>query len=169
MTVDQVQHHTARAGKYLTFKLGSEEFGIVIMKVKTIIGLMEITKVPRTPHFVRGVINLRGQIIPIVDMRKKFGMETIDDTRETTIIVVEVRKSDHIQEIGIVVDSVSEVMDISEENIDDTPEFGSEFESDFIMGMAKAKGRVISLLSIEQILSTDEIVKLAELNQGAND
>ena len=152
-----------RAGKYLTFKLGSEEYGIVIMKVKTIIGLMEITKVPRTPYFVRGVINLRGQIIPIVDMRKKFGMEDVDDTRETTIIVVEVSKADTIQEIGIVVDSVSEVMDIENENIDDTPEFGSGFDSEFIMGMAKAKGRVISLLSIEQILSTEDVVSLGKM------
>jgi len=158
-----------RAGKYLTFKLGSEEYGIVIMKVKTIIGLMEITKVPRTPFFVRGVINLRGQIIPIVDMRKKFGMEDVDDTRETTIIVVEVSKADTIQEIGIVVDSVSEVMDIENENIDDTPEFGSGFDAEFIMGMAKAKGRVISLLSIEQILSTEDVVSLGKVATSAEE
>lgn len=166
MGEEKLKKHTARAGKYLTFKLGSEEYGIVIMKVKTIIGLMEITKVPRTPHFVRGVINLRGQIIPIVDMRKKFGMDEIDDTRETTIIVVEVSKDDNLQEIGIVVDSVSEVMDIEDENIDDTPEFGSEFDSEFIMGMAKAKGRVISLLSIERILTADEVVSLSQLQQA---
>jgi len=162
MTTD-TKTHISRAGKYLTFKLGSEEYGIVIMKVKTIIGLMEITKVPRTPHFVRGVINLRGQIIPIVDMRKKFGMDDVDDTRETTIIVVEVSKADTIQEIGIVVDSVSEVMDIEDEHIDDTPEFGSGFDSDFIIGMAKAKGRVISLLSIEQILSSEDVLSLGKM------
>ena len=167
MSEEQVLESQIRAGKYLTFKLGNEEYGIVIMKVKTIIGLMEITRVPRTPHFVRGVINLRGQIIPIVDMRKKFAMEEIEDTRETTIIVVEVNKEDSIQEIGIVVDSVSEVMDIEEENVDDTPEFGSEFDTEFIMGMAKAKGRVISLLSIEKILSSDEVVSLSALQNSA--
>ena len=156
----ETQLSTMRAGKYLTFKLGSEEYGIVIMKVKTIIGLMEITRVPRTPKFVRGVINLRGQIIPIMDMRKKFGMESVDDTRETTIIVVEVEKSSRLQEIGIVVDSVSEVMDISHEQIDNTPEFGSGFDSEFIMGMAKARGRVISLLSIEKILSTEDMLQM---------
>ena len=169
MAEEQELNKNTRAGKYLTFKLGNEEYGIVIMKVKTIIGLMDITKVPRTPHFVRGVINLRGQIIPIVDMRKKFVMEDKEDTRETTIIVVEVNNKESMQEIGIVVDAVSEVMDIEESDIDDAPEFGSDFDTEFIVGMAKAKGRVISLLSIEHILSADEVINLSSLNKSADE
>lgn len=165
MTDEKTVEKSKRAGKYLTFRLATEVYGIAIMKVKTIIGLMEITKVPRTPQFVRGVINLRGQIIPIVDMRRKFGLEDTEDTRETTIIVVEVNKSESMQEIGIVVDSVSEVMDIEEGHIDDAPEFGSEFDSEFIMGMAKAKGRVLSLLRIEKILSSDDINVLKKMQK----
>ncbi len=154
-----------RAGKYLTFKLGPEEYGLIIMKVKTIIGLMDITAVPRTPKYVRGVINLRGQIIPIVDMRLKFGMKQTEDTRETTIIVVEIPKDDSMEEIGVVVDAVSEVLDITEEEIDDAPSFGGSFEEDFILGMAKIKKSVISLLNVDKILSTSEIVELIKATE----
>ena len=156
------QKESVRAGKYLTFKLGDEEYGLMIMKVKTIIGLMDITEVPRTPEYVRGVINLRGQIIPIVDMRLKFGMPETEDTRETTIIVVEIPKNDSMEEIGVVVDAVSEVLDIPEAEIDDAPSFGGSFDEDFILGMAKTKKSVISLLNVDKILSTSEIVELTK-------
>ncbi len=143
-----------RAGKYLTFKLGEEEYGLEILKVRTIIELMAITPVPHTPHFVKGVINLRGQIIPIADLRLKFGMSEIEETHETVIIVVEVVGEDKQNvDVGIMVDSVSEVLDINGDDIEDAPTFGGSIDSNFILGMAKAKGSVKILLNIDQVLS----------------
>jgi purine-binding chemotaxis protein CheW len=157
-----------RAGKYLTFQLEEEEFGIDIMLVKTIIGLMDITKVPKMPDYVRGVINLRGMIIPVVDLRLKFGMEMVENTRETTIIVVEVNFENRQDQIGVLVDRVREVLDISEEDIEDAPTLGASMDTNFIIGMAKTKKRVISLLSIEKVLSMQEIVKIGKLSQEMN-
>lgn len=158
----------ARAGKYLTFNLCSEEYGIEILKVREIIGLMDITSVPRTPDNIRGVINLRGKVISVVDLRTKFGLESTEDTEETCIIVMDVsRNGDKIQ-IGILVDSVSEVLDIIQEDIADTPSFGSDLNTDFILGMAKSKGSVKILLNIDMVLSAaelagiDDIVKTVE-------
>jgi len=157
-----------RAGKYLTFQLDDEEFGIDIMLVKTIIGLMDITKVPKMPGYVRGVINLRGMIIPVVDLRLKFGMKMAENTRETTIIVVEVKFESRQEQIGVLVDRVSEVLDITEDDIEDAPTLGASLETNFIIGMAKTKKRVISLLSIDRVLSMQDIIKLGELSQSSN-
>jgi purine-binding chemotaxis protein CheW len=157
-----------RAGKYLTFQLEEEEFGIDIMLVKTIIGLMDITKVPKMPDYVRGVINLRGMIIPVVDLRLKFGMDTVENTRETTIIVVEVNFENRQDQIGVLVDRVREVLDITEGDIEDAPTLGASMDTNFIIGMAKTKKRVISLLSIEKVLSMQDIVKLSKLSQETN-
>ncbi len=146
-----------RSGKYLTFRLGAEEYGLEILKVREIIGLMDITKIPRAPNFVRGVINLRGKIIPVVDTRIKFSMAAIDNTEETCIIVVEVKRSGESVEMGMLVDAVSEVLDISGADIEDAPEFGSEVDAKFILGMAKAKGSVKILLDIDKVLTQKEL------------
>jgi len=151
-----------RAGKYLTFKLAGEEYGLQILKVREIIGLMEITKVPRTPHFVRGVINLRGKVIPVVDLRAKFGMEHAEDTEETCIIVVEMERDGSAVQMGILVDTVSEVLDIVEEEIEEAPSFGAEVDTGFILGMAKAKGAVKILLNIEEVLTAGELLVVSE-------
>jgi purine-binding chemotaxis protein CheW len=148
------------AGKYLTFKLGGEEYGLEILKVREIIGLMDITIVPRTPAYVRGVINLRGKIIPVVELRVKFGMESIENTEETCIIVVEVVRHEKGVEMGILVDKVSEVLDINDSEIEDAPSFGAGDESNFIMGMANAKDSVKILLNIDAVLSGEEIVEM---------
>ena len=152
----------ALAGKYLTFKLVNEEYGLEILKVREIIGMMSITKVPRTPAFVRGVINLRGKVIPVIDLRRKFGMENVADTEETCIIVVDVSKAGEKLQIGILVDSVSEVLDIKGDDIEDAPSFGTNLDTDFIMGMAKAKGTVKILLNIEKVLSSTELEALKQ-------
>lgn len=152
-----------KEGKYLTFKLGDEEYGLEILKVREIIKLMDITVVPRTPPFVRGVINLRGKVIPVVDLRKKFGMQTAEDTDETCIIVVEVSESQEKFHTGILVDSVSEVLDIVGEDIEEAPSFGSGFDGRFILGMAKTKDSVKILLDIEKVLSADEIVAVGSV------
>jgi purine-binding chemotaxis protein CheW len=150
-----------REGKYLTFSLAKEEYGIGILKVKEIIGMMTITPVPQTPSFVKGVINLRGKVIPVIDLRLKFGMEEIEYDERTSIIVVEVRGGTGTVQIGIVVDSVSEVVNIKSEDIEDTPTFGTRLDTDYILGMAKLSGGVKILLDIDQVLTDEEISDLS--------
>lgn len=146
----------ARGGKFLTFYLGEEEYGLEILKVQEIIGLMSITRVPRTPEFVRGVINLRGKVIPIVDLRSKFRMEAVADTEETCIIVVQTQGV----QFGVVVDRVSEVVDLKDENIEEAPEFGAEIDTDYILGMGKSGTRVRILVDIDRVLSREELGEL---------
>ncbi len=156
--IDQATKAMAeREGKYLTFSMAEEEYGIGIIKIKEIIGMMPITSVPQTPEFVKGVINLRGKVIPVVDLRLRFGMESIDYTERTCIIVVEIEGQSGTVMIGIVVDSVSEVLNIKTEDIEDTPNFGTKLDTDFILCMAKMEGRVKILLDIDQVLSSAEI------------
>lgn len=138
-----------KAGKYLTFVLAEESYGLEILKVREIIDLMGITAVPRTPGFVKGVINLRGKVIPVVDLRLKFGLAEAQHTPETCIIVVNVGNV----EVGILVDKVSEVLDIPAEDIEDSPSFGNEIDTDFILGMGKANGRVTILLDITKVMA----------------
>lgn len=139
-------------GKFLTFFLAEEAYGLEILKVHEIIGLMPITRVPRTPEFIRGVINLRGKVIPVFDLRLKFGMPTIAQTDETCIIVVEVGTV----EMGIVVDKVSEVLNIGSNEIDDAPSFGVSVNTDFILGIGKSNNKVIILLDISKVLTYTE-------------
>lgn len=152
----------ALAGKYLTFKLGSEEYGLEILKVREIIGLMTITPVPRAPGYVRGVINLRGKIIPVVDARRKFAMPEKGDTEETCIIVVDVSARGGSVDMGILVDTVSEVLDIASADIEDTPAIGNDAAVEFILGMAKTGDSVKILLDIDRVLSTDAPTAVAE-------
>ena len=149
-----------REGKYLTFTLADEEYGISIMKIQEIIGLMKITTIPRTPEFVKGVINLRGKVIPVVDLRLRFGMEAVDYTDRTCIIVVEIEGQAGTVLTGIAVDSVSEVLNIKGEDIEDTPTFGIKLNTEDILGMAKVEDRVKILLDIDRVLSADEVMLL---------
>lgn len=145
-----------RGGKYLTFALGNEEYGLRILKVREIIGFMEITAVPRTPPHVRGVINLRGQVISVVDLRSKFGMPPRERTEETCIIVVETHAADRKVSIGLIVDRVSEVLNIADENIEDAPSFGDgSADAEFILGMGKIGPAVKILLDIDRVLDGD--------------
>jgi purine-binding chemotaxis protein CheW len=155
-----VQTMTMKTGKYLTFTLADEDYGIGILKVKEIIGMMPITSVPKTPQFVKGVINLRGKVIPVIDLRVKFDMGESDYTERTCIIVVEIYTEDETVLIGIVVDSVSEVLNIQEDEIEDTPAFGTQLDVDYILGIAKTEGGVKILLNIDRVLSSDEISSL---------
>jgi len=149
-----------REGKYLTFALAGEEYGISILKIKEIIGMMPITTIPQTPEFVKGVINLRGKVIPVADLRLRFGMERIDYTERTCIVVVEISGGSGTVMIGIVVDSVSEVLNIKGGDIEETPTFGTRLETDYILGMAKVQGGVKILLDIDRVLSRDEVTLL---------
>ncbi len=149
-----------REGKYLTFSLDCEEYGIGILKVKEIIGMIRITPIPQTPGFVKGVVNLRGKVIPVVDLRLRFGMEATDYTERTCIIVVEIDAREGFLQIGIVVDSVTEVLNIRSADIEDTPQFGVSLNTDYILGVAKTGGGVKILLDIDRVLTRDELVLL---------
>lgn len=149
-------------GKYLTFILAEEEYGIEILKVKEIIGIMTVTTVPNTPDYVKGVINLRGKVIPVADLRTKFGMKTTNHTERNCIIVVEISTQEEKILMGIVVDSVSEVLNIRAGEIEETPNFGSRLDTDYILGMAKTNGGVKILLDIDRVFRTEEVNVLAE-------
>jgi purine-binding chemotaxis protein CheW len=149
-----------QGGKFLTFALGSEEYGIPIQKVKEIIGIMDITNIPRTPQFIKGVINLRGRIIPVMDLRLKFGFEEKAYNQRTCIIVVEINIADSKRMMGIVVDTVSEVVNIQSGEIEPPPQYGTHADNEFLIGMGKVKGKVILLLDIERVLTGEELVLL---------
>lgn len=151
-----------KEGKYLTFALGTEEYGLEILKVREIIGYMEITAVPRTAQYIKGVINLRGQVIPVIDLRSKFGMAQAQVSEQTCIIVVEVNQDNQSLSTGIIVDRVEEVLDIEGKNIEQAPNFGSDVNTDFILGMGKVGDSVKILLNIDKVLAGSELETIAQ-------
>lgn len=160
LAVSKAGRDHRREGKYLTFTLAGEEYGIGILKVKEIIGMITITAVPQTPPHIKGVINLRGKVIPVIDLRLKFGMPPMEYTERTCIIVIEISRAvGHIL-IGILVDSVSEVLNIKGADIEDTPNFGTKLNTDFILGMAKAGSAIKILLDIDRVMNADEVAAL---------
>jgi purine-binding chemotaxis protein CheW len=154
-----------RAGKYLTFQLSNEEFGIRVLKVREIMGIQEITAVPQTPAHIKGVINLRGKVVPVVDLRLKFGLAAADYTQRTCIIVTQVQGESGPVMMGIVVDGVSEVLNLTGAEIEDTPDFGEEISGSYLLGMAKVKGKVKILLDIDRVLSTQDLHNLNAILQ----
>lgn len=154
-----------RTGKYLTFVLGREEFAIQVLKVREIMGIQEITAVPQTPSHVKGVINLRGKVIPVVDLRLKFCLPEMEYTQRTCIIVVQVNSVGVTLHTGIIVDEVSEVLNLAAGDIEDTPDFGDGGGSagTYLLGMAKVKGKVKILLDIDRVLSSQEAQGLSAL------
>lgn len=151
--------------KYLTFILADEEYGLEILKVREIIGILKITSVPKIPDYVKGVINLRGVIIPVIDLRLKFGIAEAEYTQETCIIVVnvEIKKKEVL--MGIIVDTVNEVLDISADNVEEAPSFGGSVETEYILGMGKVKNSVKILLDIDKVLSSKELLAISKLQQ----
>ena len=149
------------AGKHLTFNLQRESYGIDVLKVREIIRLTSITAVPQMPAYVKGVINLRGKIIPVIDLRLRFGFTGAKDTDLTCIIVVQVKMPDGKNtQMGLVVDGVEEVANIAEADIEETPDFGGNISTHFIIGMAKVKGTVKTLLNIDRVLAADELQQI---------
>ena len=144
--------------KYLTFNLAQVVYALEILSVKEIIGLMRITRIPRTPAYVRGIINLRGQVIPVVDLRVKFGIEPIEDTESSCIIVVQLADREKDITAGVLVDSVAEVLDMDGNCIEDTPTFGAGIETDFIQGIGKTGDRVVIILDIEKTIDFHELL-----------
>lgn len=154
-----------RAGKYLTFRLGREEFGIPVLFVREIMGVQDITGVPGMPSHLKGVINLRGKIIPVVDLRLKFGFPEAAFSQTTCIVVVQVVQEGQQSLIGLIVDSVSEVLTFAGTDIEDAPDFGEGVETPFVLGIAKYKGTVKILLKIEDVLTLQELRGLESLIQ----
>jgi purine-binding chemotaxis protein CheW len=146
--------HTS-GGKFLTFALGNEEYGVPVLKVREIIKVMDITQVPQVPPHVLGVINLRGKVIPVIDLRRKFGFAATEYTERTCIIVVDVDLPTVRVMMGIVVDSVSEVLNVSDSEMEETPDFGGRTTTDYILGLAKVKGAVKILLDLDRVLGSD--------------
>lgn len=142
------------AGKYLTFALGAEEYGVPVLKVREIIKMMDVTAVPQVPSHIRGVINLRGKVIPVIDLRLKFGLPAQEASDHTCIIVVEVAYNQRRLMLGVIVDGVSEVLNIAGEEIEPTPEFGERLHTEYMRGIAKVKGTVKLLLDLDQVLAS---------------
>ena len=152
---------SASAGKYLTFVLGRESYGIPVLKIREIIRMQNITLVPQMPDYIRGVINLRGKIIPVVDLRAKFGLAGTEATERTCIVVVQVASpSGTSLSMGLVVDAVEEVINIGASDIEATPDFGTKLDTEYILGMAKIKGAVKSLLDIDRVVAVEAISPL---------
>lgn len=140
----------SRSGKFLTFFFGEEEYGIEILRVREIIGLMSITDVPRTPDYVRGVVNLRGKVVPIIELRLRLDLPSIEATEETCVIVVQAAD----EMVGLIVDKVSEVTDIAAGEVVDAPSLGAHVNTDYLLGLGKSEGRVRLLLDIDAVLDT---------------
>ncbi len=153
---DQVR--TLQGGKFLTFLMANEKYGLEILKVREIIGMLDVTSIPTTPAFIRGVINLRGKVIPVVDLRLKFGIEAKEDTERTCIIVVHLSRATQQMTMGIIVDEVSDVLDIDQAQIEPPPSFGADVKTDFILGMGKVDQKVITMLDIDRVLTEQEVV-----------
>ena len=146
-----------KQNKYLTFSLDQEQYGLEILKVRGIESLLSITKVPKMPAYIKGVINLRGKVIPIIDLRLKFDMEAIDYNDRTCIIVVEIQGKKDLVIMGIIVDKVLEVLNINSDDIEEKVNFGTKIRTDYILGIAKAKDGVKILLDIDKVLTTEEL------------
>jgi purine-binding chemotaxis protein CheW len=153
--------------QYLTFTLGEEMFAIGILAIREIIEYGNLTEVPMTPPFIRGVINLRGAVVPVVDLAVRFGREPRPSSKRTCIVIIDIASANGTQEMGIVVDAVSEVLEIPDADIEPPPEFGARIRIDFISGMGKVNGKFVVMLDVERILSLDEVAVIASVGVHA--
>jgi purine-binding chemotaxis protein CheW len=150
------------AGKYLTVVLENEAYGIAVLKVREIIRMQKITPVPQMPGFVKGVINLRGRVIPVVDLRVKFGLKA-EFAERTCIVVVQVKlPTEQIVQMGLIVDSVEEVVTLTAEEIEPTPDFGTKIDTSYLLGMAKVKGQVKTLLDIDRVVAPETVQAISQ-------
>ena len=162
-TVEQIQENNPdNANQYLTFMLGKEEYGIEILKVQEIKGWGQVTKIPNTPNYILGVINLRGAIIPVMDLRLRFCLESADYTPTTVIIVTNVRLSNKTRTVGLVVDAVSEVYSIDESCFSPAPELGNSIDTAYVSGLATVEGKMIILMAVEHLVSQEMLSSVPE-------
>lgn len=160
-------HGVTEQTQYLTFMLSGEMFAIGILAIKEIIEYANLTTVPMMPACIRGVINLRGAVVPVMDLAARFGKASTAVTKRTCIVIVEVEAGEERQDVGVVVDAVNEVLDIAAADIEPPPSFGAKIRTDFIRGMGKINDRFVILLDVNQVLSVDEVGSLAELGASA--
>jgi purine-binding chemotaxis protein CheW len=154
---------SALAGKYLTFTLNSESYAIPVLKVREIIRLVSITPIPQMPAFIKGVINLRGKIVPVADLRLRLNLDAAQPTERTCVVVVHVKMASGVAiHLGLVVDGVEEVLNLAAADIEETPEFGAKLHTEFLLGIAKVKGKVSALLNIDRVLGTEAMESLAK-------
>lgn len=153
--------------QYLTFMLGGEMFAIGILGIKEILEYGQLTSVPMMPAFVRGVINLRGAVVPVIDLSARFGRHNAEVTRRSCIVIIEADNDGNTQDIGLMVDSVSAVLEIARSEIEPPPAFGAKIRADFISGMAKVNGAFVIVLNVDQVLSVDEMTLLSEASDPA--
>ena len=152
--------------QYLTFSLGGDMFAIGILHIKEIIEYGTLTTVPMMPEFIRGVINLRGAVVPVVDLSARFGRHATDISRKTCIVIIEVQTQEGKQDVGVIVDAVSEVLEIPAAEIEPAPSFGAKIRVDFISGMGKIDGRFVIILNVDRVLSVDEMTMLTQVGGG---
>ena len=155
--------HTDEVSQFLSFTLGSEDYGVDILRVQEIRGWQQVTRVPNAPAHMLGVLNLRGVIVPIIDMRMRFRMSNVEYAPTTVIIVLSVQGASGTHVFGIVVDSVSDVLDVRARDVKTKPDFGAAVSTDFISGLATVGERMVMLLDIDKLLSADELAALAEV------
>jgi len=163
MSVAEISQTT----QYLTFKLQDEIFALDIATVREVLDFTTVTKVPRTPDFMRGVINLRGSVVPVIDLRLKFGMTATEKTVNTCVIIVEVKVNNESVILGVLADSVQEVMDLDAEHIEPAPRIGTHLKTDFIKGMGKHNDRFLMLLDIDRVFSSEELADMQETGEVA--
>ena len=156
------QTNLAHAGKYLTFSLAEEHYGLEILRVQELVGLLPVTRVPRLPAFVAGVVNLRGRVIPLVDLRLCFGMPASAMDDRTCVIIVGVERAGGHSAMGVMVDGVSDVVQLAQEAIEPTPEFGTSVDTSFVTGVGRLEDRVVLLLDIDKVLSSGELDAIAQ-------
>jgi len=166
-STDSDESHSDEIEQYLTFMLGGKVYGLEILNIKEIIEYGEITEVPMTPDFISGVINLRGSVVPVIDLSQRFSGKSTEQTKRTSIIILEVKNDDLSIEIGITVDMVNEVLDIHSDEIEPAPSLGNQIQTNFISGMAKVDGKFLILLDIENALSTDELSMVGSIQSDA--
>jgi purine-binding chemotaxis protein CheW len=162
-----LKNENAGTQQYLTFLLGGEMFAVAILNVKEIIEFGSLTSIPMMPSFIRGVINLRGAVVPVIDLSCRFGNQPSAVARRTCIVIIELQEGDQKHDIGVMVDAVSEVLEISQAEIEPAPAFGARIRADFINGMGKINGKFVIILSVAKVLSTEEISMLTQMSEGA--
>lgn len=159
-------HDKADAAQYLTFELGTEVFAINILNIKEIIEYGQVTEVPRMPSFIRGVINLRGSVVPVIDLSARFGKAASKVSRKSCVVILEVMFEDEQHVVGVMVDAVNAVLDIEDSQIEPAPTFGANIRSDFIQGMGKVEGKFVIILDVNYVLSMDEMAALVSIDEA---
>jgi len=169
MSAEEMAENTAGTNQYLTFTLGDEDFALDIVKVREVLDYTTITKVPRMPEFLRGVINLRGNVVPVIDLRYKLGMGAINQSVDTCVVIVEIMIDDEMTHMGALADSVKEVIDLDPSQISPPPKLGISINNEFIRGMGKQGEKFLIILDIDKVLTSDEIDVVQKTGEGRED